>query len=240
MSTADPTIPRYAQIARHVRSRILNGELPDGAAIPSETSLVAEFATTRGTVRQAVGLLVQEGLVRRDHGRGTFVQFRPMTHSIWNFGGFTDSVRSRGERPVSEVVEHEVLQEDGGPVLRLVRLRGLESAGGRRMMSLDTSVLSLERFPGLDEVDFTDRSLYETLRTRYGVHPRRTEVALSTAVPDARALELLEAGRPAAALVRLDGHAYDADERIVERIEILYATSVEFKISTVIPEGAGA
>lgn len=240
MPSFDQAIPRYAQIARHVRNRILNGELADGAAIPSEPALMAEFETTRGTVRQAVGLLVQEGLVRREHGRGTFVQFRPMTHSIWNFGGFTDSVRSRGERPISEVVEHEVVQVDGEPMLRLVRLRGLESPSERRMMSLDTSLLSLARFPGLDEVDFTDASLYDTLRRRYDVHPRRTEVALSTTVPDARTVQLLEGGRPTPALVRLDGHAYDADEQVVERIEIVYASSVEFKISTVIPESTEA
>ena len=132
---SDEYLPLYVQIGRHVRSQILGGQLSDGDAIPSEPSLMKTFGTTRGTVRQAIGELVNEGLVRREQGKGTFVQFRPMTHSIWNFGGFSDSIRGRTGLGVARVIEHEVIDVDGVPTLRLVQLRH-PHPGGQREHSL--------------------------------------------------------------------------------------------------------
>ncbi|MET0716706.1 MAG: GntR family transcriptional regulator [Mycetocola sp.] len=233
---SDEYLPLYVQIGRHVRSQILGGQLSDGDAIPSEPSLMKTFGTTRGTVRQAIGELVNEGLVRREQGKGTFVQFRPMTHSIWNFGGFSDSIRGRTGLGVARVIEHEVIDVDGEPTLRLVRLRGIRTPeGDESIHSLDTSHLSLRLFPGLDTVDFENASLYKTLRERYGVHPHRTELALTTVAPDAAVFTLLGETPRSPALVTLRGHAYDADDRQIEQIEIVYSSSIEFKISTTMP-----
>ncbi|MGO4105073.1 GntR family transcriptional regulator [Leifsonia sp. YAF41] len=229
-------LPLYAQISRHVRSLILDGDLHDGDVIPSEPTLMEQFDTTRGTVRQAIGQLVTEGLVERVQGKGTYVRFRPMTHSLWNFGGFSDSVKGRSGDPVSRVVEHEVYEQNGERFLRLVRLRGVNVAGEQKIFSLDTSHLPLAYFPGMDTVDFENASLYDTMRSRYEVYPRRTEVALSTVIPDETARELLGEAAGSHALVRLRGHAFDADDRQIEQIEIVYASSVEFNISTTIPD----
>ena len=220
---SDEYLPLYAQIGRHVRSQILGGQLSDGDAIPSEPSLMKTFGTTRGTVRQAIGELVNEGLVRREQGKGTFVQFRPMTHSIWNFGGFSDSIRGRAGLGVARVIDHEVVVLDGEPTLRLVRLRGIRTPEG------DESIHSL------DTVDFENASLYQTLRERYGVHPHRTELALTTVAPNAAVFTLLGETPRSPALVTLRGHAYDSDDRQIERIEIVYSSSIEFKISTTMP-----
>ncbi|SDS62990.1 GntR family transcriptional regulator [Microterricola viridarii] len=232
---AQDYLPLYAQIGRHVRSLILNGELLDGEAIPSEPSLMETFQTTRGTVRQAIGELVTEGLVRRVQGKGTFVQFRPMTHSIWNFGGFSDTMRGRGGIPISRVVEHEVIEAGGTPQLRLVRLRGVRIAETESIFSLDTSHLSLELFPGLDTLDFENASLYDTLRAHYGVHPSRTEMTLSTVIPDAAMCAVLGETRAAPALVTLHGAAFDQHDREIEQIEIVYSSTVQFNISTTLP-----
>ncbi|AMB58302.1 GntR family transcriptional regulator [Microterricola viridarii] len=227
--------PLYAQIGRHVRSLILNGALVDGDAIPSEPSLMETFQTTRGTVRQAIGELVNEGLVRRVQGKGTFVQFRPMTHSLWNFGGFSDTMKGRSGTPVSRVVAHEILDLGGVPTLHLVRLRGVRIADVESIYSLDTSRLSLEMFPGLDDVDFENASLYDTLRSRYGVHPRRTELTLSTLAPDAGVRAILGEAEDGPALVSLRGAAFDENDREIEQIEIVYSSTVEFNISTTMP-----
>jgi len=229
-------LPLYAQISRHVRSLILDGDLRDGDVIPSEPALMDEFDTTRGTVRQAIGQLVTEGLVERVQGKGTFVRFRPMTHSLWNFGGFSDSLKGRTGDPVSRVVEHEVYEQNGERFLRLVRLRGVNVAGVQKIFSLDTSHLPLLYFPGIDTVDFENESLYDTMRSRYEVYPRRTEVTLSTVLPDDAMRALLGEPADSGALVRLRGHAFDAADRQIEQIELVYASSVEFNISTTMPD----
>ncbi len=67
-------IARYAQLMNHFRARILDGSLPAGARLPTELELAAEHQISRGTVRQAMSALVNEGLLERVRGRGTFVR----------------------------------------------------------------------------------------------------------------------------------------------------------------------
>jgi GntR family transcriptional regulator of arabinose operon len=70
-------IARYAQLISHFREQILDGSLPAGARLPTELDLAEEHQISRGTVRQAMSALVNEGLLERVRGRGTFVRPLP-------------------------------------------------------------------------------------------------------------------------------------------------------------------
>lgn len=65
--------PSYVQLADILRARIRSGELGPRQAIPSITYLVGETGLAIGTVRRAIGVLVEEGLIYTVPGRGTFV-----------------------------------------------------------------------------------------------------------------------------------------------------------------------
>lgn len=69
-------VPVYVQIADHIAARIEAGELPPGRPIPSETSMRQEYGVARETVRHAVALLRERGLVYTVPMRGTFVGSR--------------------------------------------------------------------------------------------------------------------------------------------------------------------
>jgi GntR family transcriptional regulator len=79
VTTIDPTSDRpvFKQIADGLRTAILRGEIEPGARLPSEQQLIDSYRVARGTIRDAVNLLRSEGLVRTEHGRGTFVRDRP-------------------------------------------------------------------------------------------------------------------------------------------------------------------
>ncbi|WP_433344764.1 GntR family transcriptional regulator [Micromonospora sp. CA-111912] len=66
--------PRYRTIAGELRSRIEEGAISIGALLPTEGALMAEFKASRGTVRQALAALREDGLVATAPGRGTFVR----------------------------------------------------------------------------------------------------------------------------------------------------------------------
>ncbi len=66
--------PPYAQVARGMRERIVDGEYRAGDRLPSEAELCALYGVSRMTVRRAVTLLAQEGVVFTENGRGTFVR----------------------------------------------------------------------------------------------------------------------------------------------------------------------
>ena len=228
--------PLYVHVSRYLRGLILDGELRMGDAIPSESELVTMFGITRGTVRSAVDVLVSEGLVRRVHGKGTFVQLRPIQHSIWNFGGFTDSLRDRTETAVATVVRHRSLAIEGREFYELVRLRGIRSERGTEYLSLDTSWIPLDLFPGIADEDFENRSLYEHFRTVYDRHPRRTSMTVSTLIPDAQTRVLLGEHDAAVALLKAEGSAFDQDEVEIERIQIVYSSRIQFNLTTSIGE----
>lgn len=70
----------YAQILHFYRERILSGEFPVGTQLPTEMEIAQQHQISRGTVRQALNILVNEGLVERVQGRGTFVCSSLSTH----------------------------------------------------------------------------------------------------------------------------------------------------------------
>lgn len=66
-------IPAYYQLAEEIRKKIDNGTWPPGHCIDSERMLTAEYNLSRMTIRQAIGELVQAGILTREKGKGTFV-----------------------------------------------------------------------------------------------------------------------------------------------------------------------
>jgi GntR family transcriptional regulator len=78
----DPIDPRgydrvYEVVARRLRRRIEAGELPWHAPIPSEPDLADWYGVSRTTIRRAVGLLADAGVVEVRRGKGTYVTWRP-------------------------------------------------------------------------------------------------------------------------------------------------------------------
>jgi GntR family transcriptional regulator len=69
-----PGQSRYGWLAATLRARITQGEWVPGTALPAEAALAREHGVALGTLRQALALLVAEGLLERHHGRGTFVR----------------------------------------------------------------------------------------------------------------------------------------------------------------------
>ncbi|GAB2915420.1 GntR family transcriptional regulator [Streptomyces mayteni] len=65
---------RYQKIANHLRLQIQSGKYGAGDRLPTETALSQRYEVGLPTIRQAIGVLQAEGLVDRQHGRGTFVR----------------------------------------------------------------------------------------------------------------------------------------------------------------------
>lgn len=229
--------PLYLRIARTLRRQIVTGEYGTGDAIPSETSLQEIFGTTRGTVRAALAVLVNEGLVEQVHGRGTFVRLAPVNYSIWNFGSFTDYARSRDEVPVSRVVEQAVSGDGADRMLRLVRARGLATPEGARYVHLDASDIPLQRFPGLERFDFGAESLYRVMREEFGVHPARSELTITAVQPDEETRRILRIDPSVPAVCRVDGVVFDAHDLVVERTSVVYSPQQTLRIATTIDGG---
>ncbi|MFN3657981.1 MAG: GntR family transcriptional regulator [Pseudolabrys sp.] len=104
-------VARYIQLATLFRNRISSGEWPVGGRIPNVDELAAEFAVARGTMREALGLLEQEGLLERLRAKGTFVRRSAADGHAHKLAIDWQSLISAHEGAKIEVLEQRVVTE---------------------------------------------------------------------------------------------------------------------------------
>jgi DNA-binding FadR family transcriptional regulator len=92
----------YAQVADALRTRIIAGELPAGALLPAEADLAHEHGVGKDTVRDALAVLAQEGLIIRRRGARARVRERPEPQLITAGRGSTVSARPATAREQAE------------------------------------------------------------------------------------------------------------------------------------------
>ena len=102
-------IARYIQLATLFRNRIASGEWPLGGRIPNVDELANEFAVARGTMREALGLLEQEGLIERMRAKGSFVRKSPLDAPAHKLAIDWQSLISVHEGATIEVLEQRVV-----------------------------------------------------------------------------------------------------------------------------------
>ena len=119
-------IPLYSQLVNIIKRNITAGTLVPGDLIPSESELCKTFDISRSTVRQAVSMLEDEGLVIRKQGRGTYVAEPKMSRKTEKLYSFTTEVQSLGLKPSSKLVEYEVI-EPTPDIVKMLELDGPET-----------------------------------------------------------------------------------------------------------------
>lgn len=132
-------IPRYVQLADLFRQRVDKGYWPAASVLPSIEQLMAEFDVARVTVRQAIALLAEEGLLSPQRGRGTFVTgkagARRQLRVETTLGDLV--AMYRGDKPhhatLAEAVRSPVLlDQDGIAAPKYFHLRRVHSRNGER------------------------------------------------------------------------------------------------------------
>lgn len=171
---SSPT-PLYQQVRGWLLEGIGDGTWPAGTPIPPERNLSAALAVSRATLRQAVETLVQDGLLVRQHGRGTFVAEPKLEQPLDKLRGFSENMRALGVTPTSELL-HAGLEPATGAVAGALGLKdGAAVAVVRRLrladgvpLMVESCHLNYDRVVGVLAHDLT-RSLYGLLEAEYGV-----------------------------------------------------------------------
>ena len=79
------SLPLYLQISEAISREIAAGVWPDGARLPTEAALAKKLGVAIGTLRKALALLEERGLLERIQGSGTYVRHRTKTGGIYEF-----------------------------------------------------------------------------------------------------------------------------------------------------------
>ncbi|MDJ0946417.1 MAG: GntR family transcriptional regulator [Kiloniellales bacterium] len=106
--TGDNRLPRYQRLAETIKRAISHRRWRPGERLPSEQDLALHFTVAPGTVRQAITQLVDEGLLERHQGKGTFVRKPSFDSSLFRFFRFHGTDEER-RVPESEILRREAV-----------------------------------------------------------------------------------------------------------------------------------
>jgi GntR family transcriptional regulator len=220
--------PKYIAIRDWLSREIAGGTFSRGEQLPSEHELMARFAVSRVTVRQALDDLRQIGVIEARRGKGYFVSRLTAVQNMQRLQSFGEMMAPLGVTTRSDVlsVEEEPASRDvaaalglatGDPVTRIARLR---IAGGT-IVSLDVSHFSLEVGRKLARLDLEREDVFVLLEQRLGIELGFADLTIDvTAAPTAEAMLL--GVRPGEHILRIKRLTHDAHGRGVD-YEHLYA-----------------
>jgi GntR family transcriptional regulator len=215
--------PLYQQLQRALRGAIENGIIGPEDALPPERDLAEMLKVSRITVRKAIDELVDEGLLIRKQGSGTFVSNR-VEKNFAKLTSFSEDMRARGREPRSvwmnraagTVTPEESLtlrSSPGTPVFRFHRIRFADDAP----MAIEYATVIASCLTSLDDVE---NSLYEALE-RTGNRPVRALQRLRAVLLTADQAKLLKAQEGEAGLL-VARVGYLKDGRAVEYSQSYY------------------
>ncbi len=162
----------WRQIADRMRREISQGTLGSEGRMPPEMALAECFGVNRHTVRTAIAALVQEGVLRAEQGRGTFVEGRKrLAYPIRNRTRFSEGLAGQSRGLAADLLDHavEAAPIDVARALKLapgspvIRLETRSHADGRPV-SRARSWFDAHRFSGMAEAFEGTRSITASFR----------------------------------------------------------------------------
>jgi GntR family transcriptional regulator len=204
--------PLYARIQEHIAELILSGKLAPDSKIQSEREFSDDLGVSRMTVRRAITELVNEGLLERKHGSGTYVARPKVTYESPELANYVQAMQRRNIATASQLIEFgevaasrrlaESLQiEIGNPIYRVAILR----FANRVPVILERVFVPCARCPGLEEWDLEKSSIFDLLTDVYHIEPARISQTVEAVVAvDTAAQQLrVEEGFPLLMLSRI-------------------------------------
>ena len=137
-------VPLYFQVAEQLEHAILSGTLLAGDRIANEVVLADQLGLSRPTLRQAIQLLVDKGMLVRRRGVGTQVVHAPIRRSV-ALTSLNDDLRRAGQHPATLVLSLEALGAAGEPAERLKVATGTPLWCLDRLRSVSGEPLALMR-----------------------------------------------------------------------------------------------
>ncbi len=166
---SEPLGPKYRVITAALEQEIRSGRLPPHQRIPGEQELAERFQVSRGTVRQALGVLARRRLIRTHVGSGSYVEFGG-DRLEWNLG-WSQALTKHGVRVATQVIRLDKVSLPDlaaricSPTARFVALDRVRTLDAGVPVRLERSRVPLtEQTAPLLDADFTRQSLMTALR----------------------------------------------------------------------------
>lgn len=223
LSIAKGSIPLYSQIKSMLVARVTRGEWAPGTIIPSEIQLAQELNVSQGTVRKAITELVENNVLVRRQGRGTFVAIHNNDRALFHFFHIVNDSGKKAlpecktlfcrRKRASALQASKLNLPAGAQVIWIERVRSLDNLP----TIIETIMLPTSLFGDLGKPQVCDlpNTLYELYETRFGITIHRAEEQLRAIAATAHDASLLglKTGTP---LLEIDRTALTLDGTPVE------------------------
>ncbi len=221
-------LPLYHQLYEILRDKIVRREWQPGDRIPSESELIERYQVSRTTVRQVLDMLVNEGLIYRQSGRGTFVAHPTVEQVLVRIISFTEDMLQRGFKPGTQILSAGLIPARQDIAEKLEVEPGEELACLERLRLADGEPMSIEeshlvhRFcPGVLRGDYASSSLRQALERDYGIRlVRAKQVIRALLAPSGLAGLLSIPSR--SALLYIERVSYSDQNIPIEFLRIYY------------------
>jgi GntR family transcriptional regulator len=231
---------RYLDIASHVRGLVAAAD--PGDLLPSDAQLCQEFNVSRMTARQAVQLLVNEHLVERRRGKGTFVAPRRVPQALGSPLSFTESMRRRGLTATSRPIESRIASSNdieahalgitsGDPIYVIERVRLADGVP----MAIERVALPTPVAAAID-TDLKSGSLHVAFQAS-GMTPSKAHANVSARLSTEWEQEQLEIGPDTVVLVE-ERTIFDQENLVLEHTMTLYAADRYSFSAVLVPHGS--
>jgi GntR family transcriptional regulator len=221
-------IPRYYQLKEILEKRIQSGEFQPGDQFPTDENLCEQYSLSRGTVRRAIDMLVDESRLSREQGRGTFVTAPQAAPIFFRLADFNQEMRQRGRVPSTKILGLKVMLATGQIASELGLCNGDEVIEIKRLrladdkpMAIETRYLAKKICPDLVEEDLENQSIHNLLIDKYDIPLIRARHTIEARVLTAQEAELLDA-RPKSAGFFINRITYTVDDQPVTKYQIIY------------------
>ncbi len=215
-------VPLYHQITLDLRRLIEEQIVPPGAVLPPEIEICQVYGVGRQTIRRAIARLVDENLVERYAGRGTFVRDNNKRASFQLDRSFSQYIKALGRHPHSKTLSEEmsIIGKDsppqlykhlGKPCLILERVR----YSNKEPICYQVATVIIDQCPSIKKHDFSKESLYEVLAKEYGMIIARIDHLIRAISADDYRAELLEV-EPGSPLLLVTTIAYLENDDTIE------------------------
>ncbi len=223
-------VPKYYQLVNILRHKIEDGEWSSYDSIPSERQLEKTYNISRTTIREAIGLLINQGYLYREHGKGTFVASQKLQKSMLELTSFSEDMKQRGLTPGQQILTLDYVRAPA-KVLQLLELPADKELlfcivrirlANDKPMGLQTSYLVLPEGGTItrDELE-QNGSLYNLLQTKFNIIPTEAEETIEATLASADEADRLQTAQGSPLL--LNSRILRAqNHRPVEYVKILY------------------
>jgi len=221
-------VPVYIQIHNEIRKEIESGKWAVGERIPSERQLSQDFDVSRMTLRQAIQTLVDEGILQRQVGSGTYVSSSKVQEKMSGTTSFTEITEGQGKKPSSKTVSYHVADpsiseikklklKDGDQILRMERIRYADN----QPICFEVTTIPMDIVSTLNKKDITS-SLYKALEDKAGLKLGNATQTVSAMLSSEKIANFLNVKR-GSAILRVRQVTTLDDERPFEYVRSQYA-----------------